>query len=154
MTGQHQWLVIAALLPLSVGCVVGEEQVADPVVSTTLSRFPGENAGTCTVTQVASTEPTCVDHNNTSGISNPAVITRIAGSGLPIISDGSCDKELINFIYTDSEGPGGFVLGCTDTGAWTVDLCSPPPGTYSFVSRGYGNKGNVTYTHFADCNAP
>lgn len=150
------WLSIAAL-SLAVGCVVGEDSVqAPPVVDTdtTLRRFPGEHAGSCTVTQVPSTTATCIDHFNTSGVSNPAVITRVVGTGLPIVSDGSCDKELINFIYTDSEGPGGFVLGCTDTGTWTVDLCDPPPGTYSFVSRGYGSSGNVSYTHFADCSAP
>jgi hypothetical protein len=106
------------------------------------------------VTRVESTEPTCIDHDNSSGITNPPVITRITGTSLPVLADGSCDKELINFIYSDSEGPGGFVLGCTDTGTWTVDVCSPPPGTYSFVSRGYGSGKNVTYTHFADCSAP
>jgi hypothetical protein len=105
------------------------------------------------VTQVASTTPTWIDHNNTSGIANPAVITRVAGTGLPVV-DGSCDKELVNFTYNDSGGEGGFVPGCTDAGTWTVDICSPPPGTYSFVSRGYQRGGTVEYTHFADCGAP
>jgi hypothetical protein len=150
-------LVIAALLPLSIGCVAADEAstVESPAVTTSAAalRYPGEGAASCTVAQVPSTEATCINHKNTSGVDNPAVITRVTGTGLPIL-DGDCDKELINFIYTDSAGKGGFVLGCTDTGTWTVDLCDPPPGTYSFVSRGSGKAANPTYTHFADCSAP
>jgi hypothetical protein len=152
-TQDRNHFVVAALLSLSFGCTLAEERAAEPAVSTSLLRYEGENAGSCTVTQVPSTEPTCYDHNNTMGIANPAVITRVVGSGLPTVADGGCDKELINFIYTDSEGPGGMVLGCTDTGTWTVDLCAPPPGTYSFVSRGFGKPGEAKYTHFADCTS-
>ena len=147
---QNHWLVIAALLPFT-GCVVGEDKVDPPAVTTTSNAISNERTGTCTVTRVASTQPTCIDHDNTSGIANPAVITRVEGSGLPVLADGKCDKELINFFYSDSDGPGAFVLGCTDTGTWTVDLCSPPPGSYSFGSR---VTGNGKYTHFADCSAP
>lgn len=150
----HLSFMFIAVVPMFAACVAGEESSPEPVVDTTSARVAGEGAGSCTVTRVESTEPTCVDHNNSSGTTNPAVITRVTGTGLPVLSDGSCDKELINFIYTDSEGPGGFVLGCTDTGTWTVDLCGTPPGTYSFVSRGYGGGKNVSYTHFADCSAP
>ncbi len=153
-TQDRNHVVAAALLSLSVvGCVAGEERAPEPAVSSAALSSAGEHAGTCTVAQVPSTEATCIDHNNTSGVANPATITRVSGSGLPTMTDGSCDKELVNFLYTDSAGPGGFVLGCTETGTFTVDLCSPPPGTYSFVSRGWGKPGEAKYTHFADCSA-
>ncbi len=154
MNTKYLAVMVVAIVPSFAACVAGEEPAPEPAVGTAYARYSGEGAGSCRVTRVESTEPTCIDHDNSSGTTNPAVITRITGTGLPVLTDGSCDKELINFIYTDSEGPGGFVLGCTNTGTWTVDVCGAPPGTYSFVSRGYGSGKNVKYTHFADCSAP
>jgi len=69
----------------------------------------------------------------------------VYGTGLPT-------GEVINFMVTDASGTGGWVLGFTPDGMWTVNV--PPasgPTTYEFASRTFGPNG-AKYNVFQSCS--
>ena len=84
---------------------------------------------------------------HTTAITPPcAVVDNVVfGSGLPT-------DEVINFMVTDASGTGGWVLGFTPDGTWTVNV--PPatgPTTYEFASRTFGPNG-AKYNVFQSCS--
>jgi hypothetical protein len=60
--------------------------------------------------------------------------------------------EVINFMITDANGSWGWVLGYTDTGAWSVSVpAAAGTTTYEFASRTWGPDG-AKYSVFASCS--
>jgi hypothetical protein len=108
---------------------------------------PATGNGSCTATVINDCDY-FTDYNNTTAPRAPQTCVEIKATGLPV-SDGACDSELINFLYTDNAGNHGFVLGCSD-GTWTVRVGAPNgPTSYAFASR-IGGGGR--YTTYATCS--
>jgi len=117
-------------------------------------QLEGEVRQSAPSTCVAVVKENCeqyTDHDNSTTYGGPC--TEITASNLPVSTDRNC--VVLNFIYKDSAGDHGFVLGCSDGGPSTVTVpVSSGPATYQFTGVTRGNAGNVKYTVFSSCSLP
>lgn len=90
---------------------------------------------------------------NGNGGGNLNAAAACTASRAVVEATGLPTGEVINFMFSDSSGTWGWVLGVTYDGTASASVpTANGPTTYEFVSRTRGSDGS-RYTVFASCSA-